>query len=182
MGPKAKPETAKTQKRAAPIETGSSNQDAVKNLQKAAKMISSKEQKNIEEAFRLLSDMCNRDAANSKAFYYRGQCYNLMGDFQRALYDFSVAIKISKERKEAPDQIALNYNYAGVQHYELGQLDESLKHYDLALLNDKSVGYFWYNRGLVKSRLDRVKEAVEDYKEAITKLSEPDYLYQAHFN
>jgi tetratricopeptide (TPR) repeat protein len=56
-------------------------------------------------------------------------------------------------------------------------LDESLKHYDLALLNDKNVGYFWYNRGLVKSRLDQVKEAVEDYKEAISKLSEPDYLY-----
>ena len=122
MGPKAKPETAKAQKRVAPIETGggSSNQDAVKNLTKASRLIGSKEQKNIEEAFRLLSDMCNRDAANSKAFYYRGQCYNLMGDFQRALYDFSVAIKISKERKESAVDVALNYNYAGVQHYELG--------------------------------------------------------------
>ena len=44
-------------------------------------------------------------------------------------------------------------------------------------MNDKNIGYFWYNRGLVKSRLDQVKEAVEDYKEAISKLSEPDYLY-----
>lgn len=43
-----------------------------------------------------------------------------MGDFQRALYDFSVAIKISKETKDTPENIALNYNYAGVQHYELG--------------------------------------------------------------
>ena len=43
-----------------------------------------------------------------------------MGDFQRALYDFSVAIKISKERNEKKEELALNYNYAGVQHYELG--------------------------------------------------------------
>jgi len=43
-----------------------------------------------------------------------------MGDFQRALYDFSVAIKISKDRGEGPEAIALHYNYAGVQHYELG--------------------------------------------------------------
>jgi len=100
-----------------------------------------------------------------------------MGDFQRALYDFSVAIKISKDQSEPAENIALHYNYAGVQHYELGQLDEALKHYDLALMNDKNIGYFWYNRGLVKSRLDQVKEAVEDYKEAISKLSEPDYLY-----
>jgi hypothetical protein len=37
-----------------------------------------------------------------------------MGDFQRALYDFSVAIKISKDSKEGPEAIALHYNYAGV--------------------------------------------------------------------
>jgi tetratricopeptide (TPR) repeat protein len=43
-----------------------------------------------------------------------------MGDFQRALYDFSVAIKISKDNSEGAEAIALHYNYAGVQHYELG--------------------------------------------------------------
>ena len=43
-----------------------------------------------------------------------------MGDFQRALYDFSVAIKISKDQSEPAENIAMNYNYAGVQHYELG--------------------------------------------------------------
>ncbi len=125
----------------------------------------------------MLSVECNRDASNSRAFYYRGQCYNLMGDFQRALYDFSVAIKISKEKKESEETIALNYNYAGVQHYELGQLDEALKHYDLAVSYDSSKGYFWYNRGLVKSRLDKVEDAVVDYKKAIELLSEADYLY-----
>jgi len=44
-----------------------------------------------------------------------------MGDFQRALYDFSVAIKLSKENpNEKKEDLALHYNYAGVQHYELG--------------------------------------------------------------
>ena len=106
-----------------------------------------------------------------------------MGDFQRALYDFSVAIKISKEQPgEKKEDLALHYNYAGVQHYELGQLDEALKHYDLAVKNDESQGYFLYNRGLVKSRLDDVKGAINDYKKAIELLSEPDYLYQARFN
>lgn len=73
--------------------------------------------------------------------------------------------------------MALHYNYAGVQHYELGQLDEALKHYDLAVKNDESQGYFLYNRGLVKSRLDDVKGAIADYKKAIDLLTEPDYLY-----
>ena len=64
----------------------------------------------------------------------------------------------------------------------MGQLDEALKHYDLAVSYDASKGYFWYNRGLVKSRLDKVEDAVTDYKKAIELLSEADYLYQANFN
>ena len=36
----------------------------------------------------------------SKAFFLRGMCYNQMGDFQRALYDMSMAIRIEKDKKE----------------------------------------------------------------------------------
>lgn len=119
------------------MDTGSnSREDPKKVIEKCHKLIYQKNQKHIEEAFRLLSGLCNNDAQHSKAFYYRGQCYNLMGDFQRALYDFSVAIKISKDKDEPKETLALHYNYAGVQHYELGQLDEALKHYDLAVKND----------------------------------------------
>ena len=44
--------------------------------------------------------------------------YHQMGDFQRALYDFAVAIRIAKEI----DDLALPtyYNHAGYQHFELG--------------------------------------------------------------
>ena len=50
-------------------------------------------------------------------------CYNQMGDFQRALYDFSVAIRIEKDpnNKKDPEskKLAKFYNMAGFQHYEL---------------------------------------------------------------
>ena len=36
----------------------------------------------------------------SQAFYFRGLCYNSMGDFQRALHDFSVAIRIAQDNGE----------------------------------------------------------------------------------
>ena len=93
-----------------------------------------------------------------------------------------MAIKISKEKDEGHEVMALNYNYAGVQHYELGQLDEALKHYDLAIKHDESQGYFFYNRGLVKSKLDNINGAIIDYKKAIDLLQEPEYSYQARFN
>jgi lipoprotein NlpI len=47
-----------------------------------------------------------------------------------------VAIRIAKESKEDPKILTEYYCMAGVQHYELGQLDEALKHYDLAIKND----------------------------------------------
>lgn len=73
----------------------------------------------IQEAFKLLSEACNKDGNYSQAFHYRGMCYNQMGDFQRALYDFSVAIRIERERGQDQKALAEYYNYAGVQHYEL---------------------------------------------------------------
>ena len=48
----------------------------------------------LEKALSLLSDVCNKDANMSKAFYLRAKCHYHFGDFQRALYDFSVAIRI----------------------------------------------------------------------------------------
>lgn len=74
-------------------------------------------------------------------------------------------------------------DYAGVQHFELGQLDEALRHYDLAIKNDKNqTGAFLYNRGLVYSRLDRIDEAIADYTEANKYLTEQEYQYQCKFN
>ena len=52
--------------------SGNNNNDSKNEIKKAAALINSKEQKNIEEAFKKLSIECKKDAMNSKAFYYRG--------------------------------------------------------------------------------------------------------------
>jgi hypothetical protein len=38
-------------------------------------------EKDIQEAFRNLSEACSKDGQMSEAFALRGQCYNQMGDF-----------------------------------------------------------------------------------------------------
>ena len=143
----------------------------------------------LEEAFYKLSQACNKDATLSKAFFLRGKCYYHMGDFQRALFDFSVAIRIEEDKKQREagykKDLAEYYNFAGVQHYELGQLDEALQHYELAVEYDRRNGMYHYNKGLVKSRLDNVEAAIKSYNDALTNLdpnSQPDYFYQAKFN
>ena len=80
---------------------------------------------------------------------------------------------MAKDAKEDDSVLAEYYSMAGVQHYELGQLDEALKHYDLAIqIDTKNNGLFYYNRGLVNSRLDRVQAAIDDYKKALEHVTE----------
>lgn len=43
-------------------------------------------------------------------------------------------------------------------------------------------GNYYYNRALVKSKLEKLEEAIEDYNKAIENLSDNNYIYQARFN
>ena len=52
----------------------------------------------------------------------------------------------------------------------------------MAVENDGNQGNYHYNLGLVKSRLDKVDEAINHYSKAFETLTENDYLYQARFN
>ena len=57
-------------------------------------------------------------------------------------------------------------------HQELGQLDEALKHYEIAVKRDPLNGNYYYNRALVKAKLEKLEEAIEDYNRAIDNLSD----------
>ena len=49
--------------------------------------------------------------------------------------------------------------------------------YNLACETHKEKGDYFYNRALVKSRLDMVKEAIDDYSIALGAVTEPDHIY-----
>jgi hypothetical protein len=46
----------------------------------------------IDTAFSYFSSACVEQADFAMAYFKRGQCYMMMNDFKRALYDFSGAI------------------------------------------------------------------------------------------
>ena len=115
----------------------------------------------------------------------------------------SMAIRIEKDKKEnerdgiqlaeyySKQRLVLGLNllfsfidHAGFQHFELGQLDEAVKHYDLAVRHDPQHGVWLYNRGLAKTRLDQIDEAIADFTSALANFADGDNerLYQARFN
>jgi tetratricopeptide (TPR) repeat protein len=58
----------------------------------------------------------------------------------------------------------------------MGQLDEALKHYEIAVKKDPSNGNYYYNRALVKAKLEKLDNKSIEY------LSDQNYIYQARFN
>jgi len=93
-----------------------------------------------------------------------------MQDYKRALYDFSTAIKI--ESKKVPndnEKIAKYYMLAGQANQMLGQYEEALTHYEIAIKKKNSDGIFYYNRGLTYSTLQRFDEAKKDFNTALEK-------------
>lgn len=90
----------------------------------------------------------------------------MLGDFQRALYDFTMAIKLDATNGAEQEQQAQHYAFAGQCHQELGQMEEALKHYEIAVKKDQHNSDHYYNRALVKSKLDKLEEAIADFTKA----------------
>ena len=76
-------------------------------------------EKQIQECFKLVSEACNKDAKMAKPFSVRGQCYWQMGDFQRALYDYSVAIRIAKDQGDPPKDLAGYYSKLYISYWKI---------------------------------------------------------------
>ncbi len=125
------------------------------------------------------------------AFQYRGRCFQSLFDYQRALYDFTMAIKIDEKSSDLIVQaqhfsnffaFKILIDFAGQCHQELGQLEEALKHFEIAVKKDPTNGNYYYNRALIKSKLEKLEPAIEDYKKALEYLSDSYYIFQATYN
>lgn len=104
------------------------------------------------------------------------------GYFMEALMDFSVAIKLEKDRKDnadrnenqgmvssgnkEKDKIHEYYRNAGQANYELAQYNEALQHFESAAKGAPS-GHDFFNRGLANMKLGDYEQADVDFKAAL---------------
>lgn len=95
-----------------------------------------------------------------------------------------MAIKLDSAPNAGADNktIAEHWNFCGQCYYEMGQYEEALRHYESAVKKDNQNGLYYYNRALVKAKLDKLEEAIGDYTKSIEFLTEQKYIYQARFN
>lgn len=107
-----------------------------------------------------------------------------MQDYKRALYDFSAAIRFETRSTKGTDAKRLSdyYLYAGQSNQLLGQYEEALAHYDIAVAKWQGDYQRLYNRGLTYASLERFEEAKKDFSKAMELANLPHESYRIKFN
>jgi tetratricopeptide (TPR) repeat protein len=101
----------------------------------------------------------DRSEKLAEAFNNRGIGYRLKGDYDRAIQDYSQAIKLNSK-------FAVAYNNRGVAYERKNEYDRAISDYDQAIkLKPSAEAYF--NRGNAQLGKSHYDHAIDDYNQAI---------------
>lgn len=111
----------------------------------------------IEELNQILSK-----EGDWNAYCERGICYRLLGNFDKAILDFTSAI-------EEDPRYAFPYYSRGWCYELTGKNDLALEDYNLGIDIDPDYPYIFLERGLVLKKMGRLDEARSDFEMAVAK-------------
>eukprot|EP00347_Sterkiella_histriomuscorum_P006605 403352130 len=135
---------------------------------------------NFDLAYQLFNEAIAKDPSNSEAFQLRGKCKMEMKDYQNAQFDFTMALKLDKNDKKKQ---AEHLNLAGQAMFYQGKLEEALAQFDKAIKIERDVASHFYFRAMVKQKVNRTEEAIEDFRKAIEKgLNDQNTMWHAFHN
>jgi Tetratricopeptide repeat. len=96
-------------------------------------------------------------------FFGRGKCFLALHQYQRALFDFSMSIRLESNTTSTNSNVAKNIAYRGFCYRSLGRLGEALKDYKEAIrLGGDGAGGYYYERTVVYYDLLDFPNAIED--------------------
>ena len=103
-----------------------------------------------------------KDEVNWNDLCERGICYRLLGNFDKAIEDFTAAI-------EEDPRYAFPYYSRGWCYELTGRDDLALEDYNLGIDIDPDYPYIFLERGLVLKKMGRLDEARADFETAVAK-------------
>jgi tetratricopeptide (TPR) repeat protein/uncharacterized membrane protein YwzB len=95
-----------------------------------------------------------------RALENRGGAYKHLGQFDKAIADYSRAIEIYPEYADA-------YNNRGAANYDLRQLDKAIADYSRAIEINPNYAPAYFNRGIAYGNLGKWYEAIADCSRSI---------------
>lgn len=105
----------------------------------------------------LLNQAIADDPNNATAYLQRGLAFNHLEEYDRAIADFSAAIRIDPTLVDA-------YNFRGTLLYRDGQLQQALADFNRALELAPEFAVAYFNRGYVRRDLGDIPGAIADFE------------------
>ncbi len=108
------------------------------------------------------------------AYYFRGNAYQELGEFKKAINDFSKAIENNLNSKRNEHWLNTFYFQRGKCYTELENFLKSIENFNKAIehvSSDDNVGEYYVNRSFCYFKLDKFELAINDIK----KLKELDF-------
>ena len=96
----------------------------------------------------------------AEAYYGDGLCHSRWGDYDKAIADFSMAIKIDPKFARA-------YYGRGWAYEKKGEWDKAIADYSKAIEFDPENSDAYYGRGLTYGKKNRLKEAIADLEKCL---------------
>lgn len=127
------------------------------------------EQERTSAALANFNTCIDTDSTIIEAFYNRGVTKFLLNDFEGAKSDISNFLN--------KDTTAEAYNVRGSCYYKLGDLDNALRDFAMALAIDPEYAEAHFHRGHVLFQLKDFSSAIDDYSMAIDNDYKPAIAY-----
>ncbi|MEW6455084.1 MAG: VWA domain-containing protein [Acidobacteriota bacterium] len=123
--------------------------------------------KNYHEAIEYLSKSIKSWSKPAKkfslaiVFNLRGIAYSELKEYNKAIEDFTEAIKLNPKYEEA-------FNNRGVAYYNSGEYDRAIEDYTEAIRLEKGYPQSLHNRGLAYLEIGEYDKAIEDFTKEVS--------------
>ena len=107
----------------------------------------------------LITTGCSDELSTPQEYFDRGNSHFDDAKFEKAIADYSQAIRIDPEYATA-------YNNRGLSYHQLGQDEKAIDDYSQAIRIDPEYAVAYYNRGVAYEGLRQQEKADADAKRA----------------
>jgi tetratricopeptide (TPR) repeat protein len=118
---------------------------------------------NHKNAFKEFSQAIEQDPSNAVYYSNRARSLEHLNDFGGAIRDFTKAILLGQDSKGEYQFVANDYNGRGIAYGQLGNLDQSIADFTMAISLAPDNGKFYFNRGVAYAKRGETGKALMDF-------------------
>jgi tetratricopeptide (TPR) repeat protein len=134
------------------------------------------EAKQFQEAAASFSAYLEKNPDDVTALYNRGLCYYESNNLDNAIDDFKKVLTINSGNINAKENLSNALLKRANMAYEKDDTESALEDFDAYLELNPDDDVVLFNKGIIYSKTERKKEAVDEFTKAITKNAKTEYF------